>query len=350
MDNTNLFKHGAKEFVTDAFFTWLLYFLDSRVDLTYEKNNFFSTLLLKEKDRNKSIREVDIPKPKKGKHGRPDVVLTFNLDNDKKEILLENKTWATTTWSQLSGYRKDYDNLYRYFYLKLAYVNIKEKLLCKEIGYDIISSEDLYDSIVKLKKHHPFIEQYAEYLKCTFVDKINDLKTRIKEGDFTAFSDAQGQQIFVSALYQKLADLDINNLVFKTGSSSGRPWTELDICSSNVNYKSEGVNKTITETIFWRVDIRAKKYYVRLNQYSYNPPREYICFKKKRLAKLREISKKLISEYRQLYRGKVVNRGNAESEIVIFFEDKNSINDLLQVLPSLSKKFIEEYNKINNHA
>ena len=350
VDNTNLFKHSPKELVTDAFLTWLLYFLDSRDDLTDEKNSLFRSLFLKEKDKNKSISSIKISKQEKGKHGRPDVVLTFKLNNDVKKILFENKTWTSTTNKQLDGYRQDYGEIYSYFYLKLAYINIRDKILCEWNGYNIISSKALYYSIQNIKKHHPFIEQYSDFLKLTFVDKIDDLKNKIfKDGDFKAFKDMQGQHIFVSELYKRLAVFKADTLVFNSGSSFGRPWTGIELYKSKIKYKTGKIEKEQKESIFWRVDKRAQKYYVRLNQYTNNPPKDYLNIKKERLSKLRKISENLITEYDLLCKGKVSDRGKAESEIVIFFEDKNSINDLLHRLPKLSIDFIEEYKKINNN-
>lgn len=351
MDNTNLFKHSPKELVTDAFITWLIYLLDSKKELREQKNKFFSALLLKENDKNKNVKSVKIVKQKKGKHGRPDIVLNFNMEGKEQTILFENKTWTTTSNSQLSGYKNDYGDIYRYFYLKLAYVNIKEQKLCEINGYDVITSEGLLQAIQKLKPLHPFIEQYAEYLKHTFTLKINELYQRLfDKDDFEVLKNAQGQEIFTSFLYNSLEKRGISELKFKTGSSSGRPWAEVNICSSQVKYNSENREKEIEETIFWRVDIRASKYYVRLNQYTYNPPKDYLPLKKKRLVELRSIAKNLINKDRQLFGGKISNKGKAESEIVIFFEDKNSIKYLLKVLPAFSEEFIKTYKEMNNNA
>lgn len=350
MDNTNLFKHSPKELVTDAFITWLLYFLDSREDLKEQKIKVFNLFLLKE-DNNKEIDSVKITKQKKGKNGRPDIVLNFSLNGVNKTILFENKTWTTTSNSQLNGYRKDYGDIYRYLYLKLAYINIKEQKLCESNSYDIITSENLFETIRELKDYHPFIEQYAEFLESTFINPIKKLRQKLfDKDDFKILKNAQGQEMFISHLYEALDNKNISALKFKTGSSSGRPWTELDICNKKIKYYVENTEKIVGETIFWRVDIRADKYYVRLNQYTYNPPKDYWEIKKKRLGELRNIAKKLIKENKVLIGGKLSNKGRAESEIVIFFEDKNSIKYLLETLPSISERFINEYNMMNNNA
>lgn len=342
MNNTNLFKHSNKELVTDAFLTWIIYFLDADKNLKNSDKNLFKTLLLKEEDKEKNINSIQVSKQIKGKNGRPDIVVSFKLGDEKKSILFENKTWTTTSIKQLGGYREDYGDLYRFFYLKLGYVNIREKKICEETGYDIISSKTFYDSILDMTEYHPFIDQYAEYIRYTFVDKIIDLEKRLfEDGDFKALSDAQGQQILFSKLYQNFENLGIEGMQFKTGSSSGRPWTEINICSKDISYNVEKEEKTIGETIFWRVDIRSGKYYIRLNQYTYNPSKEYLPVKKQRLSKLREVLKNILSNYNQLKMGHLANRGNAESEIVIFFEHENTIKDLLDLLPLVTREFID---------
>lgn len=347
MDNTNLFKHSPKELVTDAFITWLLYFLDSKENLKKQKIKVFNTLLLKKDDKNKIVDSIKIVKQKKGLHGRPDIVLSFNLNGEKKTILFENKTWTTTSKDQLNRYKKDYNNIYRYLYLKLAYVNIREQKLCENCGYDIITSEHLLETINELKDFHVIIKQYADYLNNAFVDKIKNLHYQLfTQDNFKTLKKAQGQEIFISHLYNALHEKQITDLKFKTGSSFGRPWTELYIYKKKVKYHKE---KNAIEIISWRVDTRSSKYYVRLNQYTHKPTKDYLPIKKKRLKKLRNIAKKLIQEDKKLNYGKLSNRGKAQSEIAIFFEDKNSINYLLNILPSLSKKIIEKYEIMNNN-
>ena len=60
MGNTNLFKHAPKELVTDAFLTWLFYYLDSKENFQKEKQFFFNNLLLRADDFDKSISEINV--------------------------------------------------------------------------------------------------------------------------------------------------------------------------------------------------------------------------------------------------------------------------------------------------
>lgn len=346
MDNTNIFKHSPKELVTDAFITWLLYFLNSKSDLKDDADEFYQNFLIKQEDRNTTIEFISVDKQVKGKHGRPDLIVNISIDGVREKILFENKTWSTTSGSQLSGYRKDYGDIYRYYYLKLAYININEKLLCEKYGYEIITSNDVFMLIKGLSCYHSNIEQYAEFIKYTFVDKEKRLKDNLENDNPKILKDAQGQQIFISQLYEKIKDRCDAKLKFKNGTSAGRPWTELDFCHRKIKYKKGDILKSATETIFWRIDSRAGKSYVRLNQYSWKPEKEYLPLKKERLKKLRIIAKEVCKDFPELKQGKLSNRGQAECEIVIFFEDKNSIPVLLKVLPKYSKTFIEKYEKL----
>jgi hypothetical protein len=350
MNDTNLFKHSPKELVTDGFITWILYFLASNSDYEEGKNNFFNKLILKKDDVGKTIDSIKIKMQEKGKNGRPDIVLSFNLDGQSKKVLFENKTWTTTSYSQLNGYRDDYGDIYRYVFLKLAYININERHLCKKCGYDIISSENLLGAITGIQSLHPFIAHYAEYIENVFVNKIKDLRHKLSViNDFRVLEEAQGQEMFMSQLFESLENNGISGMRFNTGSSFGPPWTEIEICNTKVQFLSDNTEKQIAdEMIFWRVDIRASKYYVRLNQYTNKPSKTYLVQKKERLKILRDIAKQLIQEDEKLIGGKLHNNAKAESEIAIFFEDKNEINYLLEVLPKFSKKFVEEYKKMND--
>ena len=120
MDNTNLFKHAPKELVTDAFLTWLFYFLDSNEKFQKYKQNFFNKLLLKADDIDKTVYEIKINRQSKVKNGRIDLLLEFKLENKTKKILFENKTWTSTNKNQLQKYKEGFPNLYKYYIFEIG--------------------------------------------------------------------------------------------------------------------------------------------------------------------------------------------------------------------------------------
>lgn len=90
---TNIFYYAPKELSTDAFLTWILYFLDSSDKYYKEKQFFFDTLILKPEDRGKEISDVSVSKQK----NNVDVLLRFKIKADDREfcVLFEDKTWST---------------------------------------------------------------------------------------------------------------------------------------------------------------------------------------------------------------------------------------------------------------
>jgi len=335
MNDTNLFKHAPKELVTDAFITWLLYFLDNNVKYTKEKEDFFADLLLAPQDFGKKISKIYVIRQDKKRHGRSDLILEFMLDNEKKIILFENKTWTSTSFKQLNGYKEDNPDLYQYIYLKLAYINYEEIKLTKQCGYKIIDVHKFHEALSKIKKLHPFISQYFEYITHTFLNFIDNLPIELyQNNNQNLLWHSQSQQFVISDIYKKLEGKS-NYLFFKTGSSFGRPWTEIDFC------KKDKVFGGATEYIFWRIDIRSGNFYIRLNQWA-GIDKGFAKDKYVRRDKLRGIALEISKEY-DLFPGKLSNRGLKESELIIFFLNNNRMDKLVKLLPDFSVEFMNIY-------
>jgi len=340
MDNTNLFTHAPKELVTDAFLTWLFYFLDSDEKFQKYKQDFFNKLLLRADDQGKTIYEINVNRQSKVKNGRIDLLLEFKLQNKTQKILFENKTWTSTNKNQLQKYKEGFPNLYKYIYLKLAYINYYERQLLKNLNYNFITSEMLSNSLNPIAHLHPFIQQYLDYINQIFVNHINSFKVKLfQNNNFNILWEGQSQEYLMDILYENLEN-KLSYLKFKTGSSSGRPWTELDIA------RKENVYGNNWEFLFWRIDIRKGKFYIRLNQYAYIKKSNNIEFKRKkkeRLTLLREIASNINLKY-NLKPGKLSNSGVNESEIIIFFLRENDLTKLMKILPLFSIEIVEEYN------
>lgn len=336
--NLNLFKHSPKELTTDAFITWLLYFVDSHENYKEEKRILFNELLLKSEDIDKKVSDISIKRQDKNQNGRSDIILYFKLDGHSKKILFENKTWSTTTKKQLKGYKERNQIFYKYIYLKLAYINYNEKRLTKECGYDVIDVEMLSNTLGKIKSIHQFVSHYLEFINVTFLDLMRKLNNDFISINIEELLDnlqlQQYQQYLMSRFCEKLeGKLDV--LLLRVGSSFGIPWTQLDISKETKIY-GEG-----NELIFWRMDNRSGKNYIRLNQYS-NISKELKNKKIERLEKLRKIANKLLENY-PFNTGKVINKGVKESEILIFFLDENNIEELIEKLPQFSIEFDAKY-------
>jgi hypothetical protein len=119
---------------------------------------------------------------------------------------------------------------------------------------------------------------------------------------------------------------------------NGTPWTQLDIC------RREGYYEGKNETLFWRVDSRAGRTYLRVNQYAAIPKDrpEIAARKKQRLLALRELASNISADY-DLKPGKLSNKGVRESEVIIFFFDENPYSQIKKIISEITTKIQVRY-------
>ncbi len=332
---TNIFFHAPKELTTDAFLVWLLYFLDSEDAYKTQKQIFFDGLILKKADRGRQVGGIEL----KRQENNVDVLLTFRFEDtgEKQMALFEDKTWSMPHSGQLARYREIYPNCYRYFYYKLAYVNSQERKEVYNEQYDIIFVGEMSSVLEKMVDLHPLIKMYYEYITVTFQQKINVLNEKIfKENDYDVLWNADGQKYLCDCIVENMFEQDVPYLEIRNGTSFGRPWTQIDIARKEDGY-SEG--------LFWRVDIRSGKFYVRLNQYA-EPSKDEIEYKMRRLEILRKEAGDIVASMPALHPGKLTDRGIKESEVLIFFLEENDIYCLMELLPKISSRMIEVFKNL----
>lgn len=333
---TNIFFHAPKELTTDAFLVWLLYFLDSEETYYTQKQTFFDSLILKKADRGRPIGGIEL----KRQENNVDVLLTFLFkDNGEQQmVLFEDKTWSMPHSGQLTRYRKIYPNCYRYFYYKLAYVNSQEIKEVSNEQYDIIFVGEMSSVLGKMVDLHPLIKMYYEYITVTFEQKINLLNYRIfSKNDYDVLWTADGQKYLCDCIVENMFEQGVPYLEIRNGTSYGRPWTQIDIALKDVGY---------WEKLFWRVDIRSGKFYIRLNQYA-EPSKEEISYKMHRLEILRKEASDIVAGMPELHPGKVVDKGKKESEVLIFFLEENDLGKLMEMLPKISSRMIEAFKNLD---
>ena len=125
-------------------------------------------------------------------------------------------------------------------------------------------------------------------------------------------------------------------LEIRNGTSFGRPWTQIDIARKTDGY---------WEGLFWRVDIRSGKFYIRLNQYA-EPSEEEIAYKMRRLEILRNEANHIIGAMPNLHPGKVENRATKESEVLIFFLADNDLEAVIESIPKISRYLIDAFQSL----
>lgn len=333
---TNIFFHSPKELTTDAFLVWLIYFLDSKEEYKVYKQIFFNNVILKKEDCDRVVSSVEL----KRQENNVDVLLMFRFEDDGEEqtILFENKTWSSQHSKQLARYKTIYPNCYRYFYYKLAYINSQEAKEIAQEQYEVIDADMMSSTIEKMVDLHPLIKMYYDYIAYTFVDTINSFHRKLfVEHHYNVLWGADAQKYLCDIIVKKMTEQNVPSLRITNGTSYGRPWTEITITE-----KPEGY----WECLFWRVDIRSGKFYIRLNQYA-EPSKEEIDYKMKRLEILRNEANSIVGSLQDLHLGKVNNRGIKESEVLIFFLEDNDLETLIEALPKISRRMMDVFRELN---
>ena len=326
----NLFKYATKELSTDAFLAWFFKELEVNPDIAGYRSQVFHALGL--------IAEGEIPvkiEPEL-QSGNVDLLLTFEVNCVSRAVLFENKTSSTFHSDQLNRYREHFPNCDKYIYFKIGYVDTWERQNLQ--GYQLISAHNFHQAVSFLAPYHPIIDQYCAFLKDAWISKEEQVFQRLAISCPTAFQSAIGQRHLIGELHDQLKHSD-PFLKFKKGvNMNGTPWTQLDICGREGYY--EGKN----EILFWRVDSRAKRTYLRINQYAAIPMDrpEIVAHKKRRLQALRELISDLSTHY-DVTPGKLSNKGVRESEVIIFFFDENPYSQINKILSELTTKIQVQY-------
>ncbi len=329
---TNIFFHAPKELTTDAFLVWLLYFLDSEEAYKMQKQTFFDSLILKKEDCGRAVGVIEL----KRQENNVDVLLKFRFeDNDEQHtVLFEDKTWSMPHSGQLARYREIHPDCYRYFYYKLAYVNSQEEQEVSRERYEIINANMMSSTLEKMVDLHPLIKMYYEYITATFVQEINSYRERIfVKHDYNVLWSADAQKYLCDAIVENMTKQDVPYLEIRNGTSYGRPWTQIDIARKEEGY---------WECLFWRVDIRSGKFYIRLNQYA-EPAEAEVAYKMRRLEVLRKEGEAIVASLPALRPGKVGNKATKESEVLIFFLEDNDLDCLMKLLPQITLRMIEVF-------
>lgn len=330
----NIFTHAPKELTTDAFLVWLFYFLDSNLEYESYKQSVFDNLLLRPAEQGHKVSNISLAR----QENNVDVLLRFYIEGcpDTKTILFEDKTWSMPHGTQLDDYKKLYPNCYRYFYYKLGYVNSEELKQVQQAGYELINIGMITSEISTLIRLHPLIEMYYDYIVKTFEIPLQSYHTELFENhNYDILWDGDAQKYLCDRIVERMIDVNVPYIEIRNGSSYGRPWTQIDIAEKTDGY---------WEKLFWRVDIRSGKFYIRLNQYS-EPSDMELPYKIKRRDILRASINTFVKENSGFKLGNVTS-ARKETEIAIFYLVDNDLEVLLDSIPRMTKRIVEVFNAL----
>ncbi len=279
----NLFAKATKELVTDAFLAWMLEELENDINLNKFKGHFLNELQITNASEKVRIAKTQLQLK------NTDLVVTLEDGHSSKKILFENKTWATIHSDQLNKYKLKFPDCHQYIYMKLAYIDFQEKMKATDCGYTVIGAKEIESALRPFKSHSQIISQYYQYIKDEFIDYPIKFDERMQSNDASVYGERQPQRKFLSELHENLHN-QLDYLYFKSGTNNnGTPWTHLKIAKKDKKYGDK------TEYIFWRIDQKSGKNYIRLNQYSSIGQSE-LDEKKEHLAIQREIFNELLTK------------------------------------------------------
>ncbi|MBE9048749.1 PD-(D/E)XK nuclease family protein [Pleurocapsales cyanobacterium LEGE 10410] len=254
-----------------------------------------------------------------------DVLVTIETDKGQVDVIFENKMWSTVHGDQLKRYRQKFNRAIKFIYLKLGYIHDREREEVTKAGYSIINAEDLYRFLHGFDEVHQFIQEFNEYLDDWFVTPQRMMDKKFEQNKIEELKDASFQQFVMGKVSIELLKngFDKEDILFKVGSNNdGSPWTQLNFSFLDKVYGEYG------ETLFFRIDRRSGRYYLRVNLYSRLGKDDW-PLKRERLFRLREVAK-LISVDSNLKYGNVHDRARYETEVLIlFFNDTNEIKKVV---------------------
>lgn len=329
IEGNNLFKHSSKELAMDAFLCWLIKEAEENESLVGFQEKFIREFLEIEQH---VINKIGALKAEKQKNN-VDVVVTIETNKGQLNVVFENKMWSTVHSNQLKRYQEKFNSAIKFIYLKLGYIHDRERAVVVDawsnVEYSIIDAESLYNFLSSYKDSHPFIKEFNEFLDDCFVTPQKMLDEKFEQNKIEELKDASFQQFVMSKISIELLKngFDEEDILFKVGSNNdGSPWTQLNFSFLDNVYGDNG------ETLFFRIDRRSGRYYLRVNLYSRLGKDDW-SLKKERLLELREVAE-LISEDSNLKYGNVHDRARYETEVLILFF--NNINEIKKVVSESS--------------
>jgi hypothetical protein len=191
------------------------------------------------------------------------------------------------------------------------------------------------------------IKQFKDYLENSYVNVENRTSESFDSGKiYCEFRNQDAQLLTLDKLGNSFGEFELDKTkltafsnkyhIQYSSNTGGNPWSELVFI--------ECTDKT-PEAVFWRIDKRNNRYYIRLNQYSYTKGQSESAKREKtlRLKDLRNFSRDYFLEKENIKLGKLSNRGENEPEILIFFMDENDFKSILEVIPEFSKAITKKY-------
>lgn len=328
----NLFAYAPKELSTDAFLKWLfIECVENKAFSPHAAELFSKICLLQGCELIENLECLT-------QHKSVDLFVRFYQNNLWRKVLFENKTWTSIHSDQLNRYKKTFPDCDNYIYLKLGFIDFQEIQMATSAGYKIVSASILLDALRPLQGKSLICDQYIYFLKENFIDYINSIRTKIANNNPDIFDEREAQRIFLSEIGENLKEIEPDLYMKSFANNGGTPCSQLDFYQQDKVYGEE------SEYLFYRIDKRSSRNYLRINQYADIGP-EFYEKKMKRLKKIREICSSSASRF-NVKQGKFNDLGKKESEALIFFFDENDQKELKKAAIEMAKEISIKMNEL----
>ena len=270
----NLFNFATKELSQDAFICWALNWANyPDAELKGLAIDLFKLFGIKDFNPNQEITIAT-------QIENADIVVA--LHGQKIILIIEDKTYTTEHDEQISKYRRVFSKNEAQKILGIApgecYTDIRTVYLKTGFYYDI---DRMVQADVKIDGQHflsalcqkgyneksEILDSYREYLRKVVDDSFyySSFDNKYPDGSFFLSWRKEAQHELMRSFFPK-ERWDGRSLSYRVrnGSSSGRPWTELNICEKRFYPESDDWYE-----FFWRIDTNKKGPYLSLRYYEW---------------------------------------------------------------------------------
>jgi len=349
--SNNLFIHATTELSQDAFFSWLLSWLDHPEHELHECAVSFLKLLFESDgdtlQNDSSICDLNL----KRQHHNIDIYFEITVNDEIVSFIIEDKVKTSHHSDQLNRYREFItnkngpDRKLKCIYLKTGYI-FSDDEKAHAHGYTILELKHLNDWISRFDVENDIFIDYKNYIVNTFNDRQRNLISALNDNNLKLLKMDYVQWEFLSQLYDKCPEFIGNREQYKGTNIGGTAWTQFRFIQIN-NVYTEGKE----ESIFYRIDKKKNRrtgtfdFYLAIRQYSDITASDDKGVKLSRLAKYREAfdrAEKSVNHPLILSnpRGDITGKKESEIAVLFFNHEVNTLDAVLRHIPRIHKPFV----------
>lgn len=356
MENNNIFRFATKELSQDAFICWCINWINYKDARLYDLAVDVLHLLGQD-----SFEGLEI----KQQYKKTDILLISQSED--KAVIIEDKVFSSEHGEQIKKYKKVVENsakdlglsnpTVKTVYFKTGFFYDADELLRYREDVDVVVDGPSFLKVIsKYQGESEILDSYVEHLTelINWYDEYGDFRKKYGKnedeendgGEWYVKWETIAQYNLMRAFFPKERwNKNTREFFVKSGSSSGRPWTEAIVLPERC-FKDSDDEKFM---VFWRIDSDSNGPYISLRFYENMD---------KNNGKVVDRHKSVYKKMRDLVEHIIVNGDGMLPWVEIREGDRGSYKESSLLKVSLSKylmdwenqgdKLIEEINRITN--